>query len=84
VTESRREELREELLGAASENAREQAEIVAAADGHTLGPVVTLATKESMGFDSIVEEALATEVSAGVPAGQIEFTASVDATYELA
>ncbi|WP_053946819.1 SIMPL domain-containing protein [Halolamina sediminis] len=83
VTESRREALREELLGAATENAREQAEIVANADGHTLGSVVSLATKESMGFDSIVEEALATEVSAGVPAGQVEFTASVDATYEL-
>lgn len=83
VTESRREELREELLTAATENAREQAELVAAADGHAVGSVVNLATKDSMGFDSIVDEALATAVDADIETGRVEFTTSVDATYEL-
>lgn len=83
VTEDRREDLREELLTAATENAREQAAHIARAEGHTVGPVVTVSTKESLGFESIVEEALATAVSADVDPGSVEFTASVSATYEL-
>jgi uncharacterized protein YggE len=84
VTEARREELREELLTVATENAREQAEHIAAAEGHTVSGLRNVSTEEALGFESIVEEALAAEMSAGVPPGPIEFTASVEATYELA
>lgn len=83
VTDRQREALREELLTAATENAREQAEQIAAAEGHTVGSVVSLSTEETLGFDSIVDEALATEVSADHDPGPIEFTTAVTAVYEL-
>ena len=83
MSEAEREQLREQLLTAATENAREQAEQIAAAEGRSVGPAISLATDDPVGFESIVEESLATEVSAAVDGGPIEFTASVDATYEL-
>lgn len=83
VTEERREAIRAELLTAATENAREQAEHVAAAEGHTVGSAVSLSTEESLGFESIVDEALASAVSADHDPGPIEFTAGVSAVFEL-
>jgi len=83
LTESQRADLREELLTAATENAREQATHIARAEGYTVGPIVTVSTEEPLGFDSIVEEALATTASVDVAPGPIELTASVSATYEL-
>lgn len=83
VTDQQRDSLREELLTAATRNAREQADHVAAAEGHTVGSAVSLSTEESLGFESIVDEALASEVSADHDSGPIEFTAEVSAVFEL-
>lgn len=83
VTEQRREAIRVELLTATTENAREQAEHVAAAEGHTVGSAVSLSTGETLGFESIVDEALASAVSADNDPGPIEFTARVNAVFEL-
>lgn len=83
VTDRQRDALREELLTAATENARQQAEHITAAEGHTVGSVVSLSTEETLGFDSIVDEALATNVSADHDPGPIEFTTAVNAVYEL-
>lgn len=83
VTDGRRTEIRAELLTAAVENAREQAEHIARTVGQSIDQLEQLATTHGSGFDSLVDDALASQVSTDAATGPVEFSTSVTATYEL-
>lgn len=85
LSDEARQELREEALTAAVENARADAETVAAATGTTLGEVRTVSTSNDGGGPGPVYE---TRADAGgsttVEPGTVSVSASVTVVYELA
>lgn len=83
VAEGRRESIRTNVLEAATANAREQAETLAAAADRRLGPVQWLSTADTRQFESVVDDIMASDVSADYSVGPVELAVVVEATYAL-
>ncbi|WP_227134654.1 SIMPL domain-containing protein [Halorubellus salinus] len=83
VSEGRREELREELVTAATESAREQADHIAETLDRPITDVVSISTSEPGPLDSFADEIIPSGVSANYDPGPVELAACVTATFEL-
>ncbi|MFC7229173.1 SIMPL domain-containing protein [Salinirubellus salinus] len=85
LSEEKRAELRQEALTLAVENARTDAETMAAAAGVSVGPVQSLSTSNSVGPVSPVEFARgdAAESRTVLEPGDVSVTASVSVVYGI-
>jgi len=86
LSEERRAELRQEALTLAVENARTDAETMAAAAGVSVGEVRSLSTSNSFGPVYPVEYARADDTSGGqtvVEPGDVSVTASASVVYGI-
>jgi len=85
LSEETRQAAREEALTSAMENARTDAEVVAAAEGRSIGDAVTVQTSDR--GRPVVYEAAAYAGDAGgrtsIQPGEVTVDASVSVTYEL-
>lgn len=83
VSDGRREELREELVTAATENARDQASHIAETLDRPITDLVSISTSDPGPLDGFTDEIIPSGVSANYDPGPVELAACVTATYEL-
>ena len=83
VSDGRREELREELVTAATENARDQANHIAETLDRPITDLVSISTSDPGPLDGFADEIIPSGVSANYDPGPVELAACVTATYEL-
>jgi len=82
--EDKRRELRNHAISSAMERAREKAEQMAAAEGLAVAEVQEATTKEvSTGFESIVDEALASKPDTDLHPAPITVFEGVEVVYQL-
>jgi uncharacterized protein YggE len=82
--EDMRRELQNKAISSAMERAREKAEQMAAAEGLAVAEVQEAMTKEvSTGFESLVDEALASSPDADLHPTPITVSEGVEVVYEL-
>jgi len=82
--QEKRRELQSNAISSAMEHAREKAEQMAAAEGLTVAEVQEATTKDvSTGFDSIVDEALASNPDTNMHPAPITVSEGVEVVYEL-
>jgi len=82
--EDKHQELQNKAISSAMERAREKAEQMAAAEGFAVGGVQEATTKEvSTGFESIVDEALASSPETDLHPAPITVSEGVEVVYEL-
>lgn len=75
--------VREEVLKAAVRDARRTAETIAAAEGETVGRLVSASHSQSSGLSGVLNDPLEEAASHDIEPGPIQFSATVSATYEL-
>lgn len=82
--EDKRRELQNEALSSAMERAREKAERMAAAEGLTVtGMQEATTTNVGTGFESIVDDALASDPDSGLQPAPMTIAANVEVVYAV-
>lgn len=83
--EDKHRALQNDAIGSAMERAREKAERIASAEGVALAGIRDATTKEvSTGFESIVDEALASSPDTNLHPAPVTVSEGVEVVYELA
>lgn len=83
LSDDRRAEIRQALLTAAVDHARDRATTIASAMDRAVGSVRSVSTRDPASFSSVVDDALAASADVDLEGGPIDVSASVEATFDL-